>query len=408
MLLVTQHFQPTRSSGGRLLSQLMPRLVADNLQVDVLTSDLVGGAARENWRGVNVRRLRHSDKRRGILLRGLIEGWFAAKTALYLAGWRRPDVAIIHSSPPFLPYVLGPICRLRGIPYIYIMFDLYPDTLAFMGKMRRGSLVYRVWDRLSRRALRQAAAVSIEGRCVERYIQGKFDHPLDNLRIVHNWSESDVIFPLPKEQNHYYRTGVVRADQFVVQYAGNIGRIQDFDVILGAAERLRSHRDVVFFIVGDGNHAATLDSEIARRSLDNVVRLPFQDEALKNDLLNACDLSLITLKPGLENIGVPSKIYPTLAAGVPVLSVLAADSEVALILKESNVGINTEERSGRVLADNILLAKTGGVTFADVRKVYEQRFDIGVAAAAYSRLIASVSGVGEHMVGLARPATRGE
>lgn len=389
VLLVTQHFQPTRSSGGRLLSQLMPKLT-DTFAVEVLTSNLVGGAPHETWQGVKIRRLAHSDKRRGILLRGLLEGWFAVKTAALLATWQKPDVAIVHSSPPFLPYLLGPICRLRNIPYAYIMYDLYPDILAFMGKMQPTSLPYRMWDGLSKRELQGAGAVVIEGRCVERHIQSKFERSLANLRIVHNWSESDVIFPLPKSQNHYYKTGIVRADQFVVQYAGNIGRIQDFDVILGAAEWLRDRKDIVFMLAGGGNYANTLDAGIKARGLTNIVRLPFQDEALKNDLLNACDVSLITLKPDMEKIGVPSKIYPTLAAGVPVLSVLADDSEAALILRESNVGWNTAERSGAALAAKIADMADGKVQFANVREAYMSSFDIDAAAAKWRTLLSSL------------------
>lgn len=395
-LLVTQHFYPTRSSGGRLLSQLMPMLVSDDVDIEVLTSNLVGGDATEVWNGVKVRRLSHSDKRRGILLRGLIEAWFAVKTAALLATWPRPDAAIIHSSPPFLPYILGPICRLRGIPHAYIMYDLYPDTLHFMGKLDQRSMLFKIWDWFSRRELKGANCAIIEGRCVEKYIQSKFAKPLSNLKIVHNWSESDVIFPLAKDENHYYRTGIIDPGKFVVQYAGNIGRIQDFDVIVAAAEKLQDRKDIVFMIAGDGNHAKALDAKIAERGLINIVRLPFQDEALKNDLLNACDVSLITLKPDMEKIGVPSKIYPTLAAGIPVLSVLADDSEVALILKENNVGWNTIDRSGVALAGKIADMAQGQVSFANVRDVYMRRFDIDAAAGHYRAILWGMFAAGKH------------
>lgn len=390
ILLLTQHFQPTKASGGRLLSQLMPRLVGDSLAINVLTSNLAGGVPREEYEGVTVRRLSVGNNRRGVISRGLVEVWFAFRAALWFIFHKRPDMVIVHSSPPFLPYIIAPICRLRNIPYLYILYDLYPDFLALLGRMNERSLAYRAWDWVSKLTLKWARITIIEGRCVQRHLGEKFGRDLDSLRIVHNWSERDVIFPLPRSENHYFKTSVLPADKFIVQYSGNIGRYQDFDVILRAAEILRDEEDILFFIVGSGNDAARVDAKIAKMDQSNICRLPFQDESLKNDLLNAADVSLITLVEGMEKIGVPSKIFPTLAAGVPVLSVMNAECEVPYILAEENVGCNITDRSGRVLAQKILALKEGTKEFSDPRAVYLRRFDIDMAVTHYNSLIIEI------------------
>ena len=392
ILLFTQHFHPTKASGGRLLSQLMPRLVGNGLAITVLTSNLFGGGPREEYEGVTVRRLSAGDDRRGVTSRGLAEIWFAMKAAIWFVIHRRPDMVIVHSSPPFLPYLIAPICRLRGIPFLYILYDLYPDFLAILGRMSERSAVYRLWDWISKQTLRWARITIIEGRCAQRHLHEKFGQDLDNLRIVHNWSEKDVIFPISRAENHYFQTSVVPANKFIVQYSGNIGRYQDFDVILRAAEILRDENDILFFIVGSGNDAARVDAAIAKLDQSNIRRLPFQDEGLKNDLLNAADVSLITLVEGMEKIGVPSKLFPTLAAGVPVLSVMNSECEVPYILAEENVGLNITDRSGRVLAEKILALREGTEIFLDPRVAYLRRFDIDVAVARYNALIREILG----------------
>lgn len=386
-LLITQHFNPTLSSGGRLLSQLMPLLASDGLKGRVLTSNLVGGAARDEFEGLQVRRLNAGGARRGLILRGLWELWFALKAAAWFAFCRRPDVVIVHSSPPFLPYVIAPVCKLRRIPYLYIMYDLYPDALALMGKMSERSVIYRIWDAISKLALRGAGAVVVLGRCMKAHISAKYPGGLDNLRIIHNWSDKDAIYPIPNSENHYFREAILPPDKFIVQYSGNIGRLQDFDVILSAAEHLKDHEDILFFIVGSGNRAAELDEKVAALNQSNILRLPFQDGALKNDLLNAGDVSVITLNEGMEKISMPSKFYPGIAAGVPVLSVINAESEIPYVLAEENIGVNVTDRSGRDLADRILAVKDGTIEFADPREVYLRKFDLCIAAVHYRELI---------------------
>lgn len=386
-LLITQHYQPTKSSGGRLLSKLLPGLVARGLQGSVLSSNRGGGPRHEEIEGLQIRRLTIGRTRKNIVMRGLTELWFAFKVAVWFVFFRRPDLVIIHSSPPFLPYLIGPICKIRRIPYLYILYDLFPDGLAFLGKLSERSILFRAWDRLSKMALRQARFVIVLGRCMEGHINGKFPHGLDNLRIVHNWSDKDKIYPIQKAENHYFRESILPDDKFIVQYSGNIGELQDFDVILRAAAKLKDREDIVFAIIGSGNGAQALDNKIAALGKANIIRLPFQDEALKNDLLNAADVSVITLKEGMEKISMPSKFYPTIAAGIPVISVINANSEIPYILAEENIGANVTDRSGRELADKIVALKDGAIEFSDPREVYLRLFDLDMAITNYVTLI---------------------
>lgn len=390
ILLITQHYHPTRSSGGRLLSQLFPRLAERYSAVEVLSSNLGGGERTEVVRGVWVTRLKLQDRRSSTVRRGLTEAWFALRAAVRFLIDSRCDVVVVHSSPPFLPYLIGAMCRMRRIPFIYIMYDLYPDFLAILGKLDSSTVLYRLWDYVSRWTLENAAAVVTEGRCVEQYIQSKFRAPLTNLRIVRTWASKREVYPLDRSQNSFFAKGLVPADKFIVQYSGNIGLFQDFDVILSAASGISEDEGILFLIVGDGSYAKALDRSLLKLNLRTVVRMPFQPEELKNELLNVANVALITLKPGMEKIGVPSKIYPALAAGLPILSVMSDDSEIATILREENVGRNVTDRSGRELAKTIRSLKSGQLPLSDSREVFLRRFDVDVAVRHYQEILDSV------------------
>lgn len=62
----------------------------------------------------------------------------------------------------------------------------------------------------------------------------------------------------------------------------------------------------------------------------------------------------MTLEPELEGIGVPSKTYNLLAAGVPLGAVMSGASEVAQIIEECGCGIRVDHGDSAALAEAIL------------------------------------------------------
>ena len=62
------------------------------------------------------------------------------------------------------------------------------------------------------------------------------------------------------------------------------------------------------------------------------------EQARKIMGLAACDVALITLEKGMVGLGVPSKAYFSMAADRPLLAVMESDAEIALMVKENNIG----------------------------------------------------------------------
>ena len=66
--------------------------------------------------------------------------------------------------------------------------------------------------------------------------------------------------------------------------------------------------------------------------------LPFRPASEIPLVLSSGDMHVVTVKRGLEGVVVPSKLYPTLAAGRPVLGVAPEESDVARILRRTGCG----------------------------------------------------------------------
>jgi len=67
--------------------------------------------------------------------------------------------------------------------------------------------------------------------------------------------------------------------------------------------------------------------------------LPFRPAGEIPLVLSSGDMHVVTVKRGLEGVVVPSKLYPTLAAGRPVLGVAPEESDVVRIIRRTGCGI---------------------------------------------------------------------
>ncbi len=67
--------------------------------------------------------------------------------------------------------------------------------------------------------------------------------------------------------------------------------------------------------------------------------LPFRPASEVPLVLSSGDMHVVTVKRGLEGVVVPIKLYPTLAAGRPVLGVAPEESDVVRIIRRTSCGI---------------------------------------------------------------------
>ena len=98
-------------------------------------------------------------------------------------------------------------------------------------------------------------------------------------------------------------------------HAGNLGFYGAWSTLVKAAALLKDESTGLVF-VGDGANRARIEE--SAQGLENVRFLPFRPFSQVPNVMAAGDLQVITVKPGLEGVVVPSKLYSILAAGRPV------------------------------------------------------------------------------------------
>ena len=142
------------------------------------------------------------------------------------------------------------------------------------------------------------------------------------------------------------------ADSFVVLYAGNVGRVQDWESVLCAAERL-SALPIRFVIVGGGARRAWLLDEVRKRHLNNVTLMEYQPNEMMPIINASCDIGIIPMTKVGALDGFPSKVYTILASAKPVLASTGSDSEMAELLRQAQCGRVVEPEDSEAYASAV-------------------------------------------------------
>lgn len=364
IIFVNRYAWPDHSATSQLLTDLAEALVARGQQVTVIASrqrydhpaaDL---PAREISAGVRYLRIRTTRFGRARLLGRAID-YLSFLAALPWTLWqtmRSGDVVVAKTDPPLLGAVVAGVAWLRGVRCVHWMQDVFPEIAVALGEPRIPRAAAALLAGLRDVALRGAAATVVIGVGMARHLRGR-GVPASKLRVIPNWAHEDSIQPLPRAGNSFRRScGLV--DQFVVAYSGNLGRAHDADTLMSAVRQLRDRADIAFLMIGDGHRMRTLSDLVRREGLTNLQFLPYQPIERLSEALGAADLHLVSLRPELEGLIVPSKFYGIAAAARPIGFIGASNGELARFIAEHDCGFSVAQGDGPALVAAIVAMAT--------------------------------------------------
>ena len=397
--IVNEFFYPDAAGGtGTVLSDLVRSLreMDAELDIDVVTStNLYRQSCRnlpafENWSGVGIHRLA-TPHPNGLPmpLRLGANLLFCARALAKLVTLPSYDVVLLGTAPPMVALGAMALKKLRGTPFVYIVYDLEPDRSVAMKMLSPKHPVVRLFKQGQRRWLHAAAKVVVLGEDMAEHLSRAYGVPPQNIEAIAVGSNPDEIVPGPKSSRF-------RAEHdlsgFVVLYSGNFGRYHNFDTILDAAGALRDTRpEISFALVGNGAQKSHIVRRVQEESLSNVRLFDFVVKDAYADLLASADVSLVTLEPGMEGLCVPSKFYSILASGRPVLATVSPKSEVARVIDEAGVGMHMEQAATgelvaalTALADHPARAEQMG---RNARCVLEEKYAMSHVARRYHAVL---------------------
>jgi colanic acid biosynthesis glycosyl transferase WcaI len=271
--------------------------------------------------------------------------------------FRCGDIALVVTNPPLLPFLTVLAARLKGASTALLVHDVYPEVLVASGMARPDSLLTRTVKWMTCRLYRAVDRIISIGRDMERLVLAKLGtrdakaFPAKSV-VITNWGEPADIEPLPRQENELLRKlGLL--DKFVIQYAGNIGRTHGMEELLAAADLLRDYPRFHFLFIGTGARRSFLERGGQDRGLTNITVIDPLPRAERAVALSACDISVISFKPGMSGVSVPSRMYNVFASGKPLLGICDQDSELAMTLRERGLGWVVPTRNPQAVAQAI-------------------------------------------------------
>lgn len=302
--------------------------------------------ADEEIEGVPVRRmwLVAATGRGPLRLFNLIS--FCLTGFLGAAGLGRFDMVFVSSPPFFLGvpgWLLGKVHRAK---FVFYVADLWPDTIAELGILKRHSRTFRLLESLEKWIYRKAdlistATVGIRNRIVHQKGAGE-----RKVVFFPNGVNVELFTPDgPKEE--------IREGTSLFIYGGIHGYAQGLELLLDTALRLQHRSDIVIWMVGEGPTKAGLQAKALEMGLTN---LQFHEARPLEEmprLLRAARASIVPLVDSpLFADARPSKMFPAWACGIP--TVFCGTGESADLVVDGGMGWVVPPQSPEALAQCLL------------------------------------------------------
>lgn len=357
--IITQFFPPDFAATGQLIEELVRHLEQQNMNIKVFSgqpgyafSDAVAPRYEQsgNTQIVRSRTTNLWGKRlRGKTLSGIL---FTIRAFIHLVrNCRRRELALITTAPPFLPIIGYLVNVLFGMSYVCLLYDLYPDIAIELGVVANQNWIARAWKAVNRSVWMRSQSIIVLSPNMKQKIIELCPEVADKIHVIHSWADPNKISPIDKVDNWFaHKHGLV--DTFTVLYSGNMGRCHDIDTIFNAAVELKDE-PICFVCIGGGAKRKELQQKIKQQGLNNFLFLPYQDKAELKYSLTACDLSLVSVSPGMESLVAPSKLYSALASSRPVAAICPSQTYLKDLLEGSGCGVWFENGDSQRLADFI-------------------------------------------------------
>lgn len=362
LLVWTQYFWPENFR----INDLMVSLARVGVNVVVLTGkpnypagDIfpgyrISGVQREFYSGLEIIRIPVLPRGKGSsaklflnYMSFIFSGYLFAPFALK---GTKVDAIFVYAPSPLLqamPAIF--VAWLKRVPLIVWVQDLWPESLQATGFIKNRWLLMLV-ELSVKYIYRFSDSILIQSEGfrapIERLVKDK-----SKISFYPNSSEDLSNFVRPEFEDHFLVSAI--AQNFSIVFAGNIGKAQACETIVSAAELLKDHSNIKFFIIGDGSQAQVIASEVEERELKNVV-LPGQfPSGLMPSVYSAASVLLVSLRDDAAlSATLPSKLQGYLSAGKPIIASL--NGEAARVVVEANAGLACPAGNPQALAECVL------------------------------------------------------
>lgn len=359
ILIVSQYFWPENFR----LNDLCRELVLRGHEVTVLTGKpnyprgkifaeyIINPDQFSFYNGVKIKRvpiIPRGNTKKSLIFNYLSYMLSASTYGFWLLRNNRFDAVFVCQLSPATVAVPGLVLsKFYRVPLVMWVLDLWPDSLEAVGIIKNKRIL-NIISLGMRTIYNKCKIVFVQSQSFENRIKTVVS-PNTQVLYVPTWAEDE--FSVKNSRSNEFPN---LKNEFVVTFAGNIGKAQDLDCILNAAKILKTQPNIKFWIIGDGRDFSRVRNLVKKYNLTETVKLLGHHPLEKMpEFYEKSNALLVTLqdKP-IFAATVPGKLQSYLSYGKPIIGAINGDARSIIETSESGVCVSAGDHEA--LANAVL------------------------------------------------------
>ncbi len=264
----------------------------------------------------------------------------------------RPDVMYANSWPIIATGLLFLVARLRHIPLVVSVQDVYPESLIVQRRIGAGSWPARGMRWIDRTIARGCQAVIVISERFAQIYRNDRKVPTERVRVVPNWID-DRFITAAEHADGFRAERNIPAGAFLIVYGGNIGMAGGVETVIEAFRHLQDNGQVHLLVAGEGSNLAacrSLAREVSPGQISFHTPWPAEETS---KVLGAADVLILPTRGSQSLVSMPSKLISYMLAARPIIALSLPQADLAEMVERSGCGWVVEPDRPDLLATKI-------------------------------------------------------
>ena len=236
-------------------------------------------------------------------------------------------------SPVTIGITSAFFAKIRKIPQVFWVQDLWPDTLVALNIMTKNWQI-NLFKNLVNWIYSRCDLILAQSENILKEIK-KYSSVKNNIYYFPTWGESDLFLKIAPPAPE-----IKPKDIFTILFAGNIGEAQDFPNLINAVQDMIVNNVINFriILIGDGSKKEWLKEEVKKLNIEKYFEFynSYPLERMPSFFRHADALMVSLLNKKVFNMTIPGKIPFYLGSGIPIIGMICGAG--AEVIKKSKGG----------------------------------------------------------------------
>lgn len=320
ILYIHQYFKTPNEPGGTRSYWIAKELIANGHNVTMLTtsSSIDHNKEVKDVDGIKVIYLKVLyDQKMSVFARLKSFLSFMFKSTYLSLSLKNIDLVIATSTPLTIGFPALILKKIKKIPYLFEVRDLWPEVPIQMGGLNNPILksLAKWFEKTLYKNAKHIVALSPGMK--EGVLACNI--PESKVSMIPNMAKIDEFYPRDVNKGLMQSLGL-KADSFKVVHFGSLGLANGAHTIIESAKLLKSNPEVEFVFIGGGSTESDLIELCRTYDLKNVHFLGKFPMKVTSEIVNFCDISIVSfLDLPILYTNSPNKLFDSLSAGKPII-----------------------------------------------------------------------------------------